>query len=215
MAVDMTEAQTTKLEMNTGTGSAKTITEISLAYPTLLTCTSHGLTNGDVAAAADFAGDDAADINGNNYVVMYATDDTFAIDLDSTDLTITDNTDSATMTPQSYTEIGNILDWDLPGDTHNMIDYTALGSTRAEEKPGIPRGGAVTFSVNWTSDDTGLLAAETARAAKTLKTFKLTYSDASVHTFTGYVIGISDSGSVDDKVSGTITLQRTGALTLS
>jgi hypothetical protein len=96
-----------------------------------------------------------------------------------------------------------------------MIDYTALGSTRAEEKPGIPRGGAVTFSVNWTSDDTGLLAAEVARAAKTLKTFKLTYSDSSIHTFTGYIIGISDSGSVDDKVSGSITIQRVGALTLS
>jgi hypothetical protein len=54
-----------------------------------------------------------------------------------------------------------------------------------------------------------------ARAAKTLKTFKLTYSDASVHTFTGYVIGISNSGAVDDKVNGSITIQRVGALTLS
>ena len=215
MAVDMTEAQTTKLEMNTGTGSAETITEMTLSNPTVLTSASHGLSNGDVVAAADFAGDDAADINGNSYVVMFKTDDTFAIDLDSTELTITDNTDTATMTPQTYTEICSITDWDLPGDTHNMIDYTALGSTRAEEKPGIPRGGAVTFSVNWTSDDTGLLAAETARAAKTLKTFKVTYSDSSYHTFTGYIIGISDSGSVDDKVSGTITIQRVGALTLS
>jgi hypothetical protein len=73
----------------------------------------------------------------------------------------------------------------------------------------------VTFSVNWTSDDTGLLAAEVARAAKTLKTFKITYSDSSYHTFTGYISGISDSGSVDDKVNGTITIHRVGALTLS
>jgi hypothetical protein len=215
MAVDMLESQGTKLEMNTGTGGAITITEISLTNPMILTAAAHGLSNGDVVAAASFAGDDAADINGNTYVVSHVTTNTFAIDLDSTALTITDNTDTATMTPQTYTEICSITDWDLPGDTHNMIDYTALGSTRAEEKPGIPRGGAVTFSVNWTSDDTGLLAAETARAAKTLKTFKLTYSDDSVHTFTGYVIGINDSGGGDDKVNGSITIHRVGALTLS
>ena len=212
---DMTEAQGTTLEMSTGTGGAVTITDITLANPTILTAVAHGLSNGDVVTAASFAGDDAADINGNTYVVMYKTDDTFAIALDSTDLAITDNTDAATMTPQTYTEICSITDWDLPGDTHNMIDYTALGSTRGEEKPGIPRGSAVTFSVNWTSDDTGLLAAEVARAAKTLKTFKLTYSDSSVHTFTGYIIGINDSGGGDDKVNGSITIHRVGALTLS
>lgn len=212
---DMTEAQGTTLEMSTGTGGAKTITDIVLANPTILTSAAHGLSNGDVAAAASFAGDDAASINGNTYVVMYGTTDTFAIALDSSALTITDNTDSATMTPETYTEIGNIQDWDLAGDTHNMIDYTTLGSTRAEEKPGIARGSASTYNINWTSDDTGLLAAETARAAKTLKTFKLTYPDASVHTFTGYVIGINDSGGVDDKINGTITIHRTGDLTLS
>lgn len=212
---DVTLSQTTTLEMSTGTGGAVTITAIALQNPTMLTATAHGLSNGDVVAAASFAGDDAADINGNTYVVQFETDDTFCIALDSTDLTITDNTDSATMTPETYTEIGNILDWDLAGDTHNLIDYTTLASTRAEEKPGIPRGSAVTFNMNWTSDDAGLLAAETARAAKTLKTFKVTYEDASVHTFTGYVIGISDSGSVDDKIGGSITIQRVGALTLS
>lgn len=212
---DVTLAQTTTLEMSTGTGGAKTITDITLANPTILTSAAHGLSDGDVTAAALFAGDDAASINGNTYVTLFSTTNTFAIDLDSTALTITDNTDSATMTPETYTEIGNILDWDLAGDTHNLIDYTTLASTRAEEKPGIPRGSAVTFNMNWTSDDAGLLAAETARAAKTLKTFKVTYEDASVHTFTGYVIGITDAGGVDDKISGSITIQRVGALTLS
>ncbi len=211
----MLDAQGTVLAMNTGSGAAKDISEISLANPTLLTSVAHGFSNGNVVAAADFAGLDAASINGNTYVVQFKTDDTFAIALDSTALTITDNTDAATMTPEATTAIGEILDWDLPGDTHNMIEKTHLGSTRGEEEPGIPRGGATTFNINWTSDDAGLLAAETARAAKTLKTFTLTYSDASVHSFTGYIISLSDSGTVDEKVAGTITIQRVGALTLA
>ena len=212
---DMLEAQGTTLEIATGTGGAVPIIDISLANPTLLTAVAHGLSDGDVVAATLFGGADAASINGNTYVVMFGTDDTFAIDLDSTDLTITDDTDAARMTPETYTEIGNILDWDLAGDSHNLIDFTTLGSTRGEEKPGIPRGSAVSFSMNWTSDDAGLLAAETARAAKTLKTFKVTYSDASVHTFTGYITGINDTGGVDDKVGGSITIQRIGALSLA
>jgi len=212
---DMTEAQGTTLEMSTGAGGAVTITDISLANPTILTSVAHGLSNGDVVAAADFAGDDAADINSLNWVVMYVTADTFAIALDSTDLTITDNTDAATMTPETYTEIGNLLDWDNPSDTKNMIDYTTLASTRQEEKPGIPRNVDVTFNINWTSDDTGLLAAEAARVADTLKTFKITYSDDSYDTFTGYVTGINNSGAVDDKTSGSITIRRTGTKTLT
>ena len=215
MAVDMLESQGTKLEMNSGSGDAEVISEMTLSNPTVLTSAEHALTNGDVVAASDFSGDDAADINGNSYVVQFATDDTFAIALDSTDLTITDNTDSAEMTPQTYTEICSIQDWDLPGDTHNMIAYTALGSTRAEEKPGIPRGSAMTFNVNWTADDAGLVAADVARAAKTLKTFKLTYSDSTYHTFTGYIVGLNDSGGEDDKVNGSITIHRVGALSLT
>ncbi len=96
-----------------------------------------------------------------------------------------------------------------------MKEKTTLGSTRAEEEPGIPRGSATTLSMNWTSGDAGLLAAEVARADRALKTFKITYSDDAVHTFTGYVVGISDSGGVDDKVNGSITIHRTGSLTLS
>jgi len=212
---DMTEAQGTTLEMSTGTGGAVTITDITLANPTILTAVAHGLSNGDVVAAADFAGDDAASINSLNWVVMYVTADTFAIALDSTALAITDNTGAATMTPQTYTEIGNILDWDNPSDVKNMIDYTTLGSTRQEEIPGIPRNVDVTLNINWTSDDTGLLAAEAARVSDTLKTFKITYSDASVDTFTGYVTGINNSGAVDDKTSGSITIRRTGTKTLT
>jgi len=213
MAVDMLESQGTKLEMSSGSGDAITGMTATVGYPTLLTSESHGLSDGDVGDLSAFAGTDAADMNGETVIVKYASTNTFSVDIDTTGKTLT--AANGTITPQTYTEIGSIQDWDLAGDTHNMIDFTALGSTRAEEKPGIPRGSAMTFSMNWTSDDTGLLAAEVARAAKTLKTWRVTYSDDAVHTFTGYVTAISDSGGGDDKVSGSITIHRVGALTLS
>ena len=210
---EMLDAQGTKLEMNTGDGSAVEAMAPTIGNPTILTKESHGLTNGDVGTLSAFLGTDAGDLNGEVVVVGYVTDDTFAVDIDTTGKTLT--AENGTITPQTYTEIGNILDWDLAGDTHNMKEKTTLGSTRAEEEPGIPRGSATTLSMNWTSEDAGLLAAEVARADRALKTFKITYSDDAVHTFTGYVVGISDSGGVDDKVNGSITIHRTGSLTLS
>jgi len=209
-------AQGTKLEMGTGAGGAVTITVMTLSNPTILTAVAHGLSNGTIVTLANFAGDDAADINGEICVVKNVTDDTFAVDVDTTGKTITDNTDAATATPVTYTEIKNILNFDVVGDKHNMIDFTNLVSTRSVEKPGIPRGSEMTFPLNWTSDDPGLLAAEIARAAGTEKDWKITYSDSSVHSFKGYVINIQGgSGGVDEKVDGSITIHRSGALTLT
>ena len=209
----MLDAQGTKLEMSNGDGTPITEMTATVGYPTLLTSASHELTAGTSGTLSAFAGDDAADMNGEVVVVKYVLTNTFSVDIDTTGKTLT--AAHGTITPEAYVEIAEITDWDLAGDTHNMIDKTDLGSTRGEETPGIPRGGAVTFSLGWTSDDTGLLAAEVARAAKTLKTWRITYSDDATHSFTGYVIAISDSGGVDDKVNGSITIHRVGALTLS
>ena len=209
----MLDAQGTKLEMSNGDGTPITEMTATVGYPTLLTKATHGLTDGIVGALSAFAGTDADDMNGETILVKYASTNTFSVDIDTTGKTLT--AENGTITPSAYAEIGEILDWDLPGDTHNMIDKTDLGSTRGEETPGIPRGSATTFSIGWTSDDAGLLAAEVARAAKTLKTWRITYSDDATHSFTGYVVAISDSGGVDDKVNGSITIHRVGALTLA
>jgi acetylornithine deacetylase/succinyl-diaminopimelate desuccinylase-like protein len=213
MSVNGLIAQGTTLEISTGTGGAKTITDISLANPTILTCSSHGLSDGDVVTAADFAGDDAASINGNSYVVLFATTDTFAIDLDSSALTITDNTDAATMTPVTYSTVGEVTDWDGPSGSAAVIDMTHLSSTAKEKKAGIPDEGQFTFSMNFDPDDTGQAAARTARANGTEKNFKVTYEDSTVQSFAGYVLSLSSSGSVDGKAAGSMTVEITGAVT--
>jgi hypothetical protein len=207
-------SQGTKLEMETGTGAAVTTVTAVVGYPTIITKASHGLTNGTVVTLSAFAGADAALMNDEVVVVKNVTTNTLAVDIDTTGKTLT--AANGTLTPVTYTEIGNINDFDVNGDEHNMIDFTHLTSTRAIEKPGIPRGSAMTFPLNWTSDDTGLLAAETARAAKTLKNFKITYSDNSVHSFSGYITNIKGgTGGVDGKTEGSITIHRTSALTLT
>lgn len=207
-------SQGTKLEMGTGTGGAVATVTAAVGYPTIITKANHGLTNGTVVTLSNFAGASAALMNDKVAVVKNVTTNTLALDIDTTGGTLT--AANGTLTPVAYTEIGNIMDFDVVGDKHNMIDFTNLGSTRSVEKPGIPRGSELTFALNWTADDTGLLAAEVARAAKTEKDWKITYSDGSVHSFKGYVTNIQGgSGGVDDKVTGSITIHRSGALTLT
>jgi hypothetical protein len=207
------ESQSTTVEIGTGSGGAKTITDISLANPTILTSAAHGLSNGDVVTAALFAGADAASINALSWVVKYVTTDTFAIELDSTSLTIDDNSNTATMTPVTWTTIGEVTDFSGPDGSASEIDVSHLTSTSKEFIMGLPDEGSLSLSVNWDTSDSGQDACATARAARTEEDFKITYSDASTATFTGYVTGMSSSGGVDGKVSGSISIRITDSIT--
>jgi hypothetical protein len=207
------EAQGTVIAISSGSGGAETITEIALSHPTILTAAAHGIVNGDVLALADFAGADAALLNGETAVASHVTTNTFAVSIDTTSQDVTDNADAATATPVAYTAIGEVNSWDGPSGSANMYETTHLGSSAKEKQIGLPDEGQVTLSINWIQDtDAGQQAAAAARTARTSRTFKITFSDASTATFTGYVLGLTSSGGVDDKVAGSITIEITGAV---
>ncbi len=208
------ESQGTTIEISSGAGGAETITVMTLSHPTILTSVAHALVNGDVVTLADFAGADAADLNGETPVVSHVTTDTFAVSIDTTGQTITDNSDAATATPNAWTEIGEVNTWDGPSGSAAMYETTHLGSTAKEKQIGLPDEGQVTLSINWIQDsDAGQQAAAAARTARTTRNFKITFSDASTATFAGYVLGLTSSGGVDDKVAGSITIEISGAVT--
>ena len=208
------ESQGTTIQISSGAGGAETVTVMTLSHPTILTTVAHSLVNGDVVTLANFAGADAADLNGEITVISHVTTDTYAVSIDTTGQTITDNTDAATATPVAWTTIGEVNTWDGPSGSANMYETTHLGSTAKEKQIGLPDEGQVTLSINWIQDsDAGQQAAAAARTARTSRNFKITFSDASTATFTGYVLGLTSSGGVDDKVAGSITIEITGAVT--
>jgi hypothetical protein len=205
------DAQETTLEIGTGsTGSAVTITGITLTNPMILTATGHGLVNGDLVTAASFAGTDAEDINDNTYVVKYATDDTFAIELDASALTIDDNTDQATMTPAAWAKVGVITNFSI-NPTASERDRTTLADTERKWKRGIRDGGQMTFNLLWDNADTGLDAVVAAYKADTETLgFRITFSDDEAITLEkGYIIDYSISGDVDADATGAITIRGT------
>ena len=205
------DATGTKLEIGTGsTGTAKTITDLSLTNPMILTSNDHGLVNGDLVTASLFAGDDEASINGKTFVVKYATDDTFAIDLDASALTIT--CVGAKMTPAAFVRVGTITNFSM-NPTASERDRTTLKDTERVWKRGIRDGGSMTFNLLWDNADAGLDAVKTAytNGSENLA-FKITFSDNQAITLqNGYVLDYSISGEVDADATGAITIRGTVA----
>lgn len=207
------ESQGAKLEISGSAGVAVTTMTATVGNPTILTKASHGLTNGTIGTLSAFAGADAALMNDEVVQVKYATEDTFAVDIDTTGKTLT--AANGTITPLAYLEVGEITDFDGPSGSASVIDTTNLQSTAKEKLMGLPDEGQFSLTINRQPDDAGQLAVSAARAARTSRNFKLTLSDDSVLSFAGYVLGDTWSGGVDGKVSGSITIEISGAVTLA
>ena len=203
------ESQGTLLEISGSSGIAVEDCTPAEGNPTIFTKAYHGLSDGDVVTISGVTGDNAADLN-KVWVVKYATTNTFAVDCDSTDFTGMGS--AAVATPLAWLEIGEVTDWDGPGGSATMYETTHLRSEAKEKKIGLMDEGQLTLSINWEPSDTGQKAARDARAARTEKSFRLTYTDNSKATFDGYVIGMSSSGGVDNKVSGSITIEISGSV---
>jgi len=208
------EAQGTKLEISGTAGVPVTTMTATEGYPTILTKTKHGLSNGDVGTLSAFVGDGEALMNDKVVIVRYVTENTFAVAIDTTGKTLTDA--NGTITPLDWIEIGEVVSHDGPGGSAAVYETTHLRSTAKEKKVGLPDEGQLTLAINWClKTDLGQQEASEARKARTEKNFKLTFSDDSTASFSGYVLGMSASGAVDDKVSGSITIEITGAVTWS
>lgn len=203
------ESQTTTLEIATGTGGAATITGVTLGAITEITATAHGFSVGDVVALASIGG--TTDLNGTSHMIIAKETNSFFINVDSSGYSA--YTSGGTATPNTYTNVGEIVDWDGPGGSASVIDTTHLSSTAKEKLMGLMDEGQFSFNLNNVFSDTGQQACRTARTARTLKGWRLTYSDSTVQTWNGYCLAFSTSGGVDDKVNGSITVEISGAVT--
>lgn len=207
------ESQGTKLEIGGSTGTPVTGCTPAAGNPTIFTKTSHGLSNGDIVTISGVTGDHAADLN-KTWIIRFVTNNTFAVAHDSTGYTGMGT--AAVATPLEWLEIGEVVTFDGPGGSASMYETTHLRSTAKEKKIGLMDEGQLTLSINWDLDsDAGQQAASDARKSREEKSFKLTFSDDSTATFSGYVMGVSASGGVDDKVSGSVTIEITGEVTWS
>lgn len=202
------ESQGTTFEIGTGSGGAQTITGITLGAITKVTSSAHTLAAGDVVTFANVGG--TTQLNGQTAMVTAVETNAFFVGINSVGYTA--YTSGGTATPVTWSEVGLVTDWDGPGGSASVIDTTHLKSAAREKLMGLMDEGQISFTLNWDTDDTGQAACRTARAARTLKDFRVTYTNDAVQTFSGYVLSFPSSGGVDGKVEGNITVEISGAV---
>lgn len=213
MASTAVNAQGTTIQIATGTGGAKTISAIQVGNPTILTSAGHGLSNGDSVALALFAGANAATLNGVQASVQFKTTNTIAVGIDTTGLTITAG--SATATPNTYSNIGNIKTFNGPDGSANEIETSNLDSVAKEIMMGLPDSGTVSLETDSDDANAGQAAAFAAWQNRTLKAMKINLSTGKVLSFSAYVKKFARTGGVDAPHKSGIDLRITGAVTLT
>lgn len=233
MSVKAQLAQSTKLYIEGSSGSAETISGITLGYPTFLTYDNDnlGIKDGDIVTLANFAGTDAAILNGKTFVVTHTVvtigtpgSTTFAIEINTTGLTITDNTNTATATPSQWTQIKEIKGLKPSGASASSIDVSDLDSVAKEFRTGLIDNGTFSADLYRTTDD-GQDAVYNSFVNSTVKGYKITSpglkndeSTSTTHTRTfsasctkfptipDAVVDGVQTGTIEWKISGAVTL---------
>ena len=217
MSINAQLAQGSKFYIAGSATGAKTITGIAVGWPTIITSTTHGLTNGDVVTFASIVGtvgtDSSLGLNGKTYAVKNCTISTFAIEVNTLTLAYTSG---GTATPLDWTQIKEIKSVKPAGAASSKIDVTDLESTAKEFRSGLMDNGTLACDIHILETDAGQAAALAAFKAGTIKNYKLV-SPAKTRTFAATCTKfptVPDS-SVDGVQTGTAEWQISGDVTVS
>lgn len=206
-------AQGSTLQIATGTGSALTITGISVGNPAIVTYTGTAPSNGNVVALAAIAGTMSTPLNGTSHVVANVTTNTFAmLDVDTTGLTYTSG---GTATPATYTKINGLISFTGFDGSASELDTTDLDSVAMEFVSGLVDNGKFGFEMKVIKADAGQTSLRAARASGALTGFKLTLPDTSVATYSALVKTIPTAGGVNAVLKGSVDTKISGAVSWS
>ena len=210
MASTAISAQGSTLKIGTATAGAKTISGAAIGFPTILTATAHGLSNGDVVTIAAIVGTLSA-MNGSTFVVKDITANTFMVEYNSTGLAYTSG---GTATPVQWTPIKNLNTFSGFDGQPSELDRTNLDSTAKELILGLVDFGMFTVNMDQDNADAGQIAARAAYVSGAVKNFVLTLPNTNTATFSAYVKRFGVAGGVDKIVEvPSMDLRITGAVT--
>jgi hypothetical protein len=116
--------------------------------------------------------------------------------------------------PISYAAIKEIVSFNGPGGSGQVIDVTDLDSDAMEKIMGLHDEGQLSFDINYLPADTQHALLRTARDNSQLTKFQLIFTDTGNTTwnFDAFVTGFSVTGGVNAPVRATVTLEITGAI---
>lgn len=117
--------------------------------------------------------------------------------------------------PLAWVEVKEITSFNFFDGSAAEIDVTHLQSTAKEWLMGLQDFGTGTLECNHLPTDSGQVLMRAAKASRDIQSFKITFSDASTATFSGYVLSNPLSGAVDAKVDGSFSIRISGNVTFA
>lgn len=125
--------------------------------------------------------------------------------------------DGATPT-EVFTAIAEVTGFSGPTTEANEIEVTTLSSSAKEFISGLADNGEVTLEVNAVPSDTQHNQIRNDILAGTVRNYQIDFNDGTTtnttYTFAAFVKAFPFTAAADDKLSGTITLRVTGAITV-
>lgn len=221
MSINAQLAQNSKLFVAGTAATPEVLTAITVGYPTIIAITGHaGVANGDVVTFAGFTGADAAFLNGTTASVKnYATgasNDTFAIDVNTVGKTITIDTGVTTATPTAWIQVKEVKSLKPSGASATKIDVTDLDSTAKEYRSGLVDNGTFSADIHVLESDPGQIAVLAAFIAATTNNYKVV-TPAKTRTFNATCLKFPTSPdlAVDAVQTGSAEWQINGSITVS
>jgi len=199
------------LYIGTGTGGAKTISGVTVGNPTQFAATAHGFNNGDRVAIAALTGADAGTLNGNTYTVTHKETNGFAIEVDTTGLTITAG--SGTATPVTFAKIANVRNLNGYDGVAVEIDVSNFDSTAKEYILGLLDPGHITFECDDYSADAGQVALQAHQNSSAIANFKHVLPNLDTRTFSGFVKKFAMTSAVDQVAKRQAEIRISGSVT--
>lgn len=119
--------------------------------------------------------------------------------------------------------LGEVTDFNGPGEAAAVIDVTHLQSTAKEKMIGIRDEGQLSLTLNYNSTDAGQDGLKSDRAARVKNLYDILFTDTdksdsampSRASFFGYCQQFQVQGSVDNKITANCVLEISGAIQYS
>lgn len=198
------------LQVSIGSGSAKTITDITEADPAVVTSTAHGLPLGTVGRIAAVLG--MTEVNDKLFVVDNPETDDF--ELAGTDSTgYTPYTSGGTFTPLTYSQFCEATGVDQQDGTSDEIEVTTICSTAKEFEVGLSDSGTLTLNYNFAPTSDIMTAFRAAKKAGTEVAVRIVFpNNGGTIVMIGAVQQSSFSGANGTVWTGNTQLKLTGEI---
>lgn len=117
--------------------------------------------------------------------------------------------------PETFNAVGDVKAIGGPTGSGTVLDASDLDSTFKEKVIGLLDEGQCRVSGNWTGSDTYQDQMRTDRAAKTLRNFKIVFSNGDTADFAAYIMTFDVSAEVDTLLRFECVLEISDAVTWS